>query len=58
KLREVYDLTRKCNFTHKQIAEKLHVSHQTVNYRISKALKVLRDELKDYLPLLAIFLLW
>lgn len=53
KLREAYELTRKKNLTHKQIAEMLNVSHQTVNYRIGQALKSLRVELKDYLPLLA-----
>ena len=36
----------------KEIAEKLKVSPQTINYRISQALKILRIELKDYLPLL------
>ena len=36
---------------HKEIAEKLNVSPQTVNYRIGQALKLLRIALKDYLPL-------
>ena len=38
--------------THKEIAEKLNVSPQTINYRIGQALKILRSELKDYLPLI------
>ena len=39
-------------YTALEIAEKLKVSPQTINYRISQALKILRIELKDYLPLL------
>lgn len=50
--RESYELNRKYHLTHKEIAEKLKVSPQTINYRISQALKILRIELKDYLPLL------
>lgn len=50
--RESYELNRKYHFTHKEIAQKLNVSPQTVNYRIGQALKILRMELKDYLPIL------
>lgn len=49
--RECYELNRNHQMIHKEIAEKLNVSPQTVNYRISQALKILRKELKDYLPL-------
>ena len=49
---EAYELNRKYHLTHKEIALKLKVSPQTVNYRIGQALKILRIELKDYLPLL------
>lgn len=52
--RESYELNRKHHFTHKEIAQKLNVSPQTVNYRIGQALKILRVELKDYLPVLLI----
>lgn len=45
----VYDLNRNMNLTHKEIALKLNISPQTVNYRISQVLKALRIELKDYL---------
>lgn len=54
--RDAFELNRKHHFTHKEIAQKLGISPQTVNYRISQALKLLRTELKDYLPLL-LFLL-
>ena len=40
------------DMTYKEIANELGVSVQTVNYRISQALKILCVELKDYLPLL------
>ncbi|MEG0455325.1 MAG: RNA polymerase sigma-70 factor [Bacteroides sp.] len=56
--RQAYEMNRKENMTHKEIAQKLNVSHQTVNYRISKALKILRAELKDYLPLVLLFSVW
>lgn len=54
--RETFELNRKYNLTHREIAQKLGISPQTVNYRIGQALKLLRTELKDYLPLL-LFLL-
>ena len=39
--REAYELNRKYHLTHKEIALKLKVSPQTVNYRIGQALKIL-----------------
>lgn len=47
-----FEMSRKEKLTHKEIAEALNVSPQTVNYRIGKALEILREELKDYLPLI------
>lgn len=52
--REAFEMSRKQQLTHKEIAEILKVSPQTVNYRLGKALEILRKELKDYLPLLLI----
>lgn len=49
--RKAFEMNRFEKLTHKEIAEQLHVSPQTVNYRIGQALKILRKELKDYLPL-------
>lgn len=49
--REAYEMSRNQHLTHKEIAERLNVSPQTVNYRIGQALKLLRVALKDYLPL-------
>lgn len=48
---EAYEMNRNQHLTHKEIAEKLNVSSQTINYRIGQALKLLRVALKDYLPL-------
>ncbi len=53
--RQAYELTRVDQLTHREIAERLHVSPQTVNYRIGQALKLLREALKDYLPLFLVF---
>lgn len=50
--REAFLMSREQQLTHKEIAEILKVSPQTVNYRLGKALEILRVELKDYLPLL------
>lgn len=52
--REAFVMHRFENKSYKEIAEKLQVSHQTVNYRIQQALKQLRVSLKDYLPLLIV----
>ncbi|MDR2361576.1 MAG: RNA polymerase sigma-70 factor [Prevotellaceae bacterium] len=49
--RRAFEMSRFECMTHKEIADRLQVSSQTVNYRIGQALKILRDELKDYLPL-------
>lgn len=49
--REAYEMNRTQRLTHKEIAGKLNVSPQTINYRIGQALKLLRIALKDYLPL-------
>ena len=40
--------------TYKEIAEELDVSAKVVDYRIQQALKILRTELKDYLPLITV----
>lgn len=53
--REAFEMNRNRHLTHKEIAEKLNVSPQTVNYRIGQALKLLRVALKDYLPLFILY---
>ncbi|MCC8034602.1 MAG: RNA polymerase sigma-70 factor [Rikenellaceae bacterium] len=54
--RKTFKMHRLDGMTHKEIATKLNVSTQTVNYRIGQTVRMLREELKDYLPLLV--LLW
>ena len=49
--RRAFEMHRMEGLTHKEIAGQLGVSHQTVNYRIGQALKLLRVELGDFLPL-------
>jgi len=53
--REAFELNRFENLTYKEIALKLGVSPKTVDYRIQQALKILRKDLRNYLPLLAYF---
>ena len=40
------------HLTYNEIAERTGVSPKTIAYRISQSLKILRTELKDYMPLL------
>lgn len=56
KIRVAFEMSRMEGLTHKEIAQQLEVSPKTVNYRLGKALEILRLELKDYLPIL-LFLL-
>ena len=55
--RKAFEMNRNQELSHKEIAEMLNVSVQTVNYRICKALKILRVELHEYIALLAFFLI-
>jgi RNA polymerase sigma-70 factor (ECF subfamily) len=45
KMRVVFELSRKSNLTHKEIAEQLSISEQTVTKQIKNALKILRMRL-------------
>ena len=48
----VFKLSRFENLTYAEIAEQLGISVKTVENHMVKALKVLREKLKDYLPVL------
>ncbi|TKG93480.1 RNA polymerase sigma-70 factor [Puteibacter caeruleilacunae] len=54
---EVFRLSRLQGLKNREIAEKLDISVKTVEKHMSKALKSLRSDLKDYMPLLISFLL-
>ena len=53
--REAFIMHRFQHKNYKEIAELLKVSSKTIDYRIQQALKILRDKLKDYLPLFLLF---
>ena len=45
KMREVFELSRKENLSHKEIAAKLNISEETVKSQVKNALKILRIKL-------------
>jgi RNA polymerase sigma-70 factor (ECF subfamily) len=53
--RKVFILSRYDGLTYNQIADKLNISVKTVENQMGKALRSLREELADYLPLLLVF---
>lgn len=53
--REVFELSRLHGLKNREIAAKLNLSEKTVENQMTKALHILREELKDYLPLLILF---
>ncbi|HHV03477.1 MAG: RNA polymerase sigma-70 factor [Bacteroidales bacterium] len=48
--RTAFEMNRFQNLTYSRIAQILGVSVQTVGYRITQALKIFKEKLKDYLP--------
>ena len=52
--RVAFEMSRYQDMTYKDKAEELDVSAKVVDYRIQQALKILRTELKDYLPLITV----
>lgn len=50
--RQAFELNRFQHMTYNEIAEKTGVSAKTIAYRICQSLKILRTELKEYMPLL------
>ena len=55
--RIAFEFSRFENLAYSKIAEKMGISVKAVEALISRALKVLRNELKEYLPVLTLFLL-
>ncbi|MEJ0055136.1 MAG: sigma factor-like helix-turn-helix DNA-binding protein [Bacteroidota bacterium] len=54
--RTVFQLSRFEELKYSEIAEQLDISVKTVENHMGKALKIMRTQLKDYLPLLLIFM--
>lgn len=55
-VRRAFELNRFQEMTYVQIAEEMQVSVKTIESYMSRALKILREELKDYLPFMLLFL--
>jgi RNA polymerase sigma-70 factor (ECF subfamily) len=53
--RKAFELNRFKNMTYHEIADCLSVSPKTIDYRIQQALKLLRRDLREYLPFLFLF---
>ena len=53
---KVFTMSRIDGKKNKEIAEELNVSVKAVEKHLSKALKILKEELKDYLPILMVLL--
>lgn len=58
KMREVFQLSRIKDLSHKEIALKLNISDKTVRKQIQNALQILRSRLKPYGPYGIILLAW
>lgn len=52
--RIAFEMSRFQHKTYQEIATELNISPKTVDYRIQQSLKILRIELKEYLPLIII----
>ncbi len=50
KCREIFEMSRYDGKKYKEIAQELKLSQKTVENQMGKALKILREELGDYLP--------
>ncbi len=53
--REIFELSRLQGMKNREIAAKLNLSEKTIENQITKALHILKEELKDYLPLFFLF---
>lgn len=55
-LRTAFEMNRFGDMTYTQVAQEMNVSVKTVESYISRALKILREELRDYLPFAVLFM--
>lgn len=58
KCREIFELNRFEGKRYKEIADELNLSLKTVENQMGKALKIMRDELGDYLLIALLILTW
>ncbi len=56
KCRQIFELSRFENLKYKEIAEKLKISQKTVEAQMSKALKIFREDFKNIIKILIIYL--
>jgi len=54
--RLIFKLSRFEELKYAEIAQQLHISIKTVENQMGKALRIMREQLKDYLPLLIILM--
>lgn len=54
-IQSAFNMSRNERMTYNEIAEEMNISPKTVESYISQALKLLREELKDYLPIVLLF---
>lgn len=47
KMREIFELSRKENLSHKEIAQKLNISDQTVKKQVQNALKIIKPRINN-----------
>lgn len=57
RMREVYEMTRHENLTHKEVADQLGISENTVKAQVSNSLKSLRESLSKWIFFYLIFCL-
>ncbi|MBQ3827091.1 MAG: HTH domain-containing protein, partial [Prevotella sp.] len=53
--RELFELSKEQDLSNAEIEERLGISNQAVRNRIAAAVKIIREEMKDYLPLLLLY---
>lgn len=52
--RKVFKLSRENEFSYREIADYLGISIKTVENQMGKALRIMREELRDFLPLISV----